>query len=149
VIELFSLYSGAQVSFLESLDMFAEQLAEVAPTRFAAVPPVWGRIQQRILKKIPQKKLDRLLGIPIVSGMIRKKILKGLDLQNSKLNVTGAAGIPEATLHWFKKLGITLLQGYGMTENCAHVSVNLVRFRRQGAARMRDPDLRRRRDPHA
>ena len=124
-IELFSLYSGAQVSFLESLDKFAEQLAEVAPTRFAAVPAVWGRIQQRILKKIPQKKLDRLLGIPIVSGMIRKKILKGLGLQNSKLNVTGAAAIPEATLHWFEKLGITLLQGYGMTENCAHVSVNL------------------------
>jgi long-subunit acyl-CoA synthetase (AMP-forming) len=124
-VELFSIYTGAQVSFLESLDKFAEQVAEVAPTRFIAVPAVWARIQQGILKKLPQQKLDRLLKIPVVSGLIRKKIKTGLGLQNSRLNITGAAAIPVSTLEWFNKLGIPIMQGYGMTENCAYVSVNL------------------------
>lgn len=125
VVELFSIYSGAQVSFLESLEKFAEQVAEVAPTRFIAVPAVWARIQQGILKKLPQKKLDRLLKIPVVSALIKGKVKKGLGLQNSRLNITGAAAIPVATLEWFEKLGIPIMQGYGMTENCAYVSVNL------------------------
>lgn len=124
-VELFSVYTGAQVSFLESLEKFAEQLAEVAPTRFIAVPAVWTRIQHGILKKLPQKKLDRLLKIPVVSGLIKNKIKSGLGLQNSLLNITGAAAIPVATLEWFNKLGIPIMQGYGMTENCAYVSVNL------------------------
>ncbi|MGH8453950.1 MAG: AMP-binding protein, partial [Nevskiales bacterium] len=124
-VELFSVYTGAQVSFLESLEKFAEQLAQVAPTRFIAVPAVWTRIQQGILRKLPQKKLDRLLKIPVVSGLIRKKIKTGLGLQNSLLNITGAAAIPVSTLEWFNTLGIPIMQGYGMTENCAYVSVNL------------------------
>jgi long-chain acyl-CoA synthetase len=124
-VEMFSIYTGAQVSFLESLEKFAEQLAEVAPTRFIAVPAVWTRIQQGILKKLPQQKLDRLLKIPVISGLIKKKIKTGLGLQNSRLNITGAAAIPVSTLEWFNKLGIPIMQGYGMTENCAYVSVNL------------------------
>lgn len=124
-VEMFSIYTGAQVSFLESLEKFAEQLAQVAPTRFIAVPAVWTRIQGGILKKLPQKKLDKLLKLPIISSAIKKKIKTGLGLQNSILNITGAAAIPVSTLEWFNKLGIPIMQGYGMTENCAYVSVNL------------------------
>jgi long-chain acyl-CoA synthetase len=125
VVEMFSIYTGAQVSFLESLDKMAQQLAEVAPTRFVAVPAVWARFQQGILKKIPQKKLDKLLKLPVVSGVIKKKLKTAMGLQNSRLNITGAAAIPVSTLEWFNKLGIPIMQGYGMTENCAYVSVNL------------------------
>ena len=57
VTENASLYQGATVSFLESLDKMAEQLAEVAPTRFVAVPLVWTRFQKGILEKMPQQKL--------------------------------------------------------------------------------------------
>src|SRR3546814_9372888 len=60
-VELASIYFGAEVFFLENLEKLAEQLPEVAPTRFYGVPLVFGRFQAGILKKLPQKKLDRLL----------------------------------------------------------------------------------------
>ncbi|MDN5874334.1 MAG: AMP-binding protein, partial [Sinobacteraceae bacterium] len=63
-IELGSLYLGAQVYFLESLEVLGETLQQVRPTRFFGVPLVWSRVQTQILKKLPQKKMDRLLRIP-------------------------------------------------------------------------------------
>ena len=57
-VEMASLYFGAEVHFLENLDKLAEQLKEVAPTRFFGVPLVFGRIQTGILKKMPQEKID-------------------------------------------------------------------------------------------
>src|SRR6185503_2553651 len=76
-VELTSLYFGAEVWFLENIDKLAEQLAQVAPTRFFAVPLVYARIQAGVLKKLPQEKLERLTRIPIVRGLVRRKILKG------------------------------------------------------------------------
>ena len=134
VVETFSLYCCAEVSFLESLDRFAQQLPEVAPTRFFAVPAVWTRFQMGILGKMPQKKLSRLTGIPILGGIIKKKIRTGLGLQNAELCVTGAAPIPTATLEWFQKyIGITLLQGWAMSENTAYASINLPHANRFGS----------------
>lgn len=125
VIELASLYVGAEISFMESLEKLGEQLAEVAPTRFYGVPVVYGRIQSGILAKLPQKKMNRLLRIPIISGLIRKKVLTGLGLQNARMVVSGAAPMPEAMIDWFGKLGVTVCQGYGMSENAAYATVNL------------------------
>jgi len=133
VIELSSLYIGAEVSFMESLDKLASQLAEVAPTRFYGVPVVYGRIQHGILHKLPQKKLERLLRIPILSGMIRKKVVTGLGLQNARGVVSGAAPMPEAMINWFSKLGITICQGYGMSENAAYCTTNIPSENRIGS----------------
>ncbi len=124
VVELFSLYSGAQVSFLEDLRKFPIQLPQVAPTLFVAVPAVWTRLQLGVLEKMPQKKLDRLLAIPIISGIIKKKILTKLGLQNVRFAVTGAAPISESVLRWWDKLGLTLNQGYAMSENAAYAFIN-------------------------
>ena len=132
-VELSSLYVGATISFMESLDKLGEQLAEVAPTRFFGVPVVFGRIQTKILEKLPQKKMDRLLRIPILSGLIRKKIVKGLGLQNARMVVSGAAPLAESVIDWFGKLGINIVQGYGMSENAAYCSVNLPNENRTGS----------------
>lgn len=123
-VELSSIYFGAQVYFLENIDKLAEQLAEVAPTRFFGVPLVYGRIQAGVLHKIPQKKLDRLLSIPIVRGFIRRKILTAMGLQNARMCFAGAAPTPKPLLEWFDKLGVPLFQGYGMTENSIYATTN-------------------------
>lgn len=115
-IEMGSFYTGAEVHFLEHVDKLAEQLPQVAPTRFFGVPLVYSRIQAGILKKVPQKKLDRLLAIPILRNIIRRKILTGIGLQNVRLCVVGAAPMPVPLLDWFRKIGIEIYQGYGMTE---------------------------------
>ena len=124
-VELTSLYFGAEVWFLENIDKLAEQLAQVAPTRFFAVPLVYSRIQAGVLKKLPQQKLERLTRIPILGGFIRRKILKGIGLQNARMCFSGAAPLPIPLMEWFKKhLRLEILQGYGMTENSIYATVN-------------------------
>ena len=121
-----SLYLGAEVHFLEHLDKLAEQLPKVGPTRFYGVPLVYGRFQSGVLRKMPQDKLARLTGIPILGGFIRKKILKGLGLHNARYIFSGAAPLPIPTMEWFRKyLRIDILQGYGMTENSIYATANL------------------------
>ena len=71
---------------------------------------------------MPQKKLDLFLKIPILSGIVKKKLRAGLGLTRAKSCVSGAAPIPHTTKDWFKKLGILISEGYGMTENCAACS---------------------------
>jgi long-chain acyl-CoA synthetase len=132
-VELGSLYLGAQVYFLEELEKLPATLAFVRPTRFYGVPLVWTRIQAGILKQVPQEKLDKLLGIPIVSSLVKRKIRKGLGLDRAWLRVSGAAPLPLPVLQWFSKLGLEIFQGYGMTENSIYVSVNMPGENRLGS----------------
>lgn len=124
-VEIASLYLPAQVHFLEELEKLPETLGLVRPTRFYGVPLVYSRVQGGILKKLPQAKIDRLLKLPIISGLIRRKIRKGLGLDRAWLVVSGAAPLPRPIIEWFAKLGIDVMQGYGMTENSIYASLNL------------------------
>jgi long-chain acyl-CoA synthetase len=122
-VELTALYFDAEIHFLENIDKLAEQLAQVAPTRFFAVPLVYGRIQAGVLKKLPQEKLEKIMRIPILRGLIRRKILKGIGLHNARICVSGAAPLPIPLMEWFKKyLALEILQGYGMTENSIYAT---------------------------
>ncbi|MGH8461574.1 MAG: AMP-binding protein [Stenotrophobium sp.] len=132
-VELASLYLGAQVYFNENIEKLAVQLKEVAPTRFFGVPLVYSRIQSGIVKKLPQEKLDRLLRIPILSGFIKKKIKTGAGLQNARYMFVGAAPMPMTLMKWYEKLGLTVLQGYGMTENSIYATANLPSANRFGS----------------
>ncbi len=132
-VEMASIYLGAEVWFLENLDKLAEQLKEVAPTRFYGVPLVYNRIQSGVLKKIPQEKLDRLVKIPVLSSLIKKKIKKGIGLHNARYLFVGAAPMPVPLMQWFQKIGITVLQGYGMTENNIYATANLPHANRLGS----------------
>ncbi len=122
-VELTALYFDAEIHFLENIDKLAEQLAQVAPTRFFAVPLVYGRIQAGVLRKLPQEKLEKVMRIPILRGFIRRKILKGIGLHNARICVSGAAPLPIPLMEWFKKyLALEILQGYGMTENSIYAT---------------------------
>ena len=110
---------GGKISFSENLATFAQNLRDAQPTVFFAVPRIWTKFQLSILDKMPQKKLDLFLKIPILSGIIKKKLKTALGLNNSRCNVSGAAPIPYSTKQWFNKLGIPISEGYGMTENSA------------------------------
>lgn len=132
-VELASVYLGAEVHFLEALEKLPEQLKQVAPTRFFGVPLVYNRIQSGVLKKMPQEKLDNLLKIPLLSGFIKKKIKQGIGLQNARYLFVGAAPMPMPLMKWFEKLGLTVLQGYGMTENSIYATANLPKANRFGS----------------
>ncbi len=126
LVETISLYVGGEVSFAESLQKFAKNLADTSPTVFLGVHRIWSKFQQGILAKMPQKKLDTLLRIPVLSGLVKRKIRKTLGLSAATNILTGAAPTPPALINWFETLGIKIQEAYAMTENCcySHVSVN-------------------------
>lgn len=119
-----SLYTGGKVSFAESLDTFAANLSEASPTVFLGVPRIWTKFQQGILAKLPQKKLNILLSIPLISSLIKKKIQKGLGLSKANNIFTGAAPTPAPLIRWFARLGITIQEAYAMTENTCYSHVS-------------------------
>ncbi|WP_420387221.1 AMP-binding protein [Roseivirga sp.] len=124
-IELSAIFRGGTVSFPESLETFAEDLASVQPETFFGVPRIWQKFQEKILEKMPQKKLDKLLGLPLIGGIVKKKIKKKLGLSASVANFSGAAPIAVSLQQWYQKLGIEINQAYGMTEDCILSHFNL------------------------
>lgn len=119
LVETTAFTYGGTIAFAESLDTFAKNLADAKPTTFFGVPRIYTKFQQAILAKMPQKKLDKLLKIPIISGMVKKKLRTALGLQEATACVSGAAPLPESLKVWWSKVGIKISNGYGMTENCA------------------------------
>ncbi|NMH61208.1 AMP-binding protein [Alteromonas ponticola] len=120
LIELASLYSGSHVSFVESLDTFQRDVQACRPTLFVSVPRLWTKFQMGVLAKLPQKKLNTLLRIPIVNKLIIRKIKKGLGLDQTRLFASGSAPLAPATIEWFAKIDIPICEGWGMTENSAY-----------------------------
>jgi len=119
-VELASVYAGFQLFFAESLDTFVQDLRRAQPTLFLSVPRLWVKFQHGVLQKLPKHKLDRLLKIPVVNTLIKKKVLKGLGLDKVKLAGSGSAPLASDVLDWYRNLGLELLEGYGMSENFAY-----------------------------
>ena len=110
---------GGTISFVESLETFSKNLQDVQPHVFFAAPRVWTKFQLGILSKFSQKKLDTFLKIPIISGIIKGKLKKALGLSRARATVSGAAPMQVTQIEWFRKIGVYITNGYGMTENCA------------------------------
>lgn len=121
-VEVPCIAMGGSISFAESLDTFAKNLQDTQPTMFFAVPRIWTKFYLGVLAKMPQKKLDRLLKVPIVSGIIKKKLRTALGMRDIKIAATGAAITPAFIKDFYKKLGIHLVEAYGMTEVCGSMT---------------------------
>ena len=119
VVESTCFRFGGTISFVESLETFSKNLQDVQPHVFFAAPRVWTKFQLGILSKFSQKKLDTFLKIPIISGIIKGKLKKALGLSRARATVSGAAPIQVTQIEWFRKIGVYITNGYGMTENCA------------------------------
>ena len=123
-VEMIGLYRGASFSFAESLETFPKNLAETQPNLFFAVPRIWAKFREKISEKLPPKKLNRLLSIPIINNVIRKSIKKKLGLASATHIYSGAAPISVDMLEWFNKIGVTIFQAIGMTEDCLYSHFN-------------------------
>lgn len=119
------LRTGFHVFFAESLETFAADLQRARPTIFFSVPRLWVKFQHGVHVKLPPAKLNLLLSIPVIGGLIRRKVLKALGLDQCRIAAGGAAPMPVALLAWYRKLGLPVNEGYGMTENLAvsHLTV--------------------------
>lgn len=124
VTESHFLYAGFPVYFAESLDTFVQDLQRARPTLFVSVPRLWLKFQLGVFQKMPEKKLNRLLKIPILKNIVKKKILTQLGLNHVRFAGSGSAPIPKEVLEWYRNLGLELLEGLGMTENFAYSHCN-------------------------
>ena len=146
-IEMLSVRVGYRIFFAESLDTFAADLRRARPTRFVSVPRLWVKFQQGVLSKMPAEKLNLMLKIPILSGMVKRKILAGLGLDQCSLALGGAAPMPPELLRWFKTLGLEICEAYGMTENFGLSHSNLQGKTRPGYVGQPYPNTQQRIDP--
>ena len=112
------LATGMHIFFAESLDTFTADLQRARPTVFFSVPRLWVKFRQGVNAKMPQAKLERLLKVPILRGIVKKKILSALGLDQCQFAAGGAAPMPPDLLRWYATLGLEVVEVYGMTENC-------------------------------
>lgn len=142
VITLYNpIFTGACTWFAESLDKVGENLREIRPHIFFAVPRVWEKIQAVIeaaatQRSVPQKRIAqwaRRMGLaggyaeqqgrpkPLLYGLADKlvfsKARQRLGLDRCRGALTAAAPISLQTLEFFLSLGIPILEVYGMSEN--------------------------------
>lgn len=144
---------GNIINFAESMDTIAQNLTEIRPTVGYAVPRVWEKFQSRILIRMGDAPwLNRkVFNIAIKVGnrytekkLQNKKISTGLKLarfftywsvlyplkymvgmNKMRFALSGAAPISPKVMKFFHMLGITMVEGYGMTETSAIITIAL------------------------
>ncbi|NET37883.1 MAG: AMP-binding protein, partial [Cyanothece sp. SIO1E1] len=121
-VELPTIWMGGMMSFAESLDSFAKNLQDTQPTLLFAVPRIWTKFYLGVTAKMPQKRLNTLLKIPVLSGIIKKKLRTAMGMRDLQVAATGAAITPAFIKDFFKQLDIHLVEAYGMTEVCGSMT---------------------------
>ncbi len=140
-VESSSLVKGFRVYFAESLDTFVADVQRARPTLFHSVPRLWLKFQAGVHQKVPAKKLARLLGIPILGGLVRKKVLRGLGLDQARVAITGSAPVPADLVAWYRRLGLQLVEGYAMSENFCYSHIDRVEDAVAGSVGKPAPDV--------
>jgi long-chain acyl-CoA synthetase len=142
----YPLYSGATVNFAESIDTVPENIREVAPAVFFAVPRIWEKFYSSVALRMREATwLGRLAyGWAIGVGMrvaecrlqgrkapaalrllyhladllVLDNVKRSLGLSRARGAITGAAPIAPELIRWYLALGIDMREVYGQTENC-------------------------------
>jgi len=147
------LYVGSLVNFVEGLDTVPENIREVSPTIFFAVPRIWekfysaimlqlsdatglqklaykmaigagGRIAECKLEGKTPSTLDRLK-FWIGDYLVLKNLKRFLGLDRAHYLGTGAAPISPDLIKWYLALGLNMYEVYGQTENVGLATSNL------------------------
>ncbi|HKZ04127.1 MAG TPA: AMP-binding protein [Methylomirabilota bacterium] len=139
------LYTGATVNFAESIDTVSENIREVAPALFFAVPRIWekfysgvalrmrdatwlGRTTYGLAMKVGFAIADRRiagrkpslwqgLAFRVADFLVLDNVKRSIGLHRARGAATGAAPIAPDLIRWYLALGINLIEVYGQTEN--------------------------------
>ena len=148
----FSVYTGSVLNFVENPDTVPENVREIAPTVFAAVPRVWEKFYSAVMIALQESSRVQQLAYRWAIGvggrvadhvLARRPVPPGLKLQfvlarwlaldnvrrligihRARYLLTGAAPISPDLIRWYLSLGVPMLEGWAMTENCALGTVN-------------------------
>ena len=118
---LLPLSLGGKDSFSESLKKLGDNLAEVKPTFFLAVPVVYRMILDRVLKSINSKKLSQLLfSVPLTRSIVTSKVRQAFG--SGTIFISGGAALDPAIAKGMTEFGLSIYQGYGITETSPIIS---------------------------
>lgn len=148
--EYFSLYAGAKLNFVENPETIPENVREIAPTVFTAVPRVWEKFYSGVMIALKEASwlqqaayawsigvgmriADTVLaGRPVGTALrLQFTLARWLALNNTRkligihrarFCVTGAAPISPDLVKWYMALGVPMLEVWGMTETCGAAS---------------------------
>ncbi len=132
---LLGLYRGAQISYAESLRRISENMAETKTTAMLGVPLLWHAMYRKIeaglaergMWKINAAKAVARLSEALLHADIRRSIFAELHRRlggSLRILISGGAPIDPMVARGFRELGITFLQGYGLTESAPIIAVN-------------------------
>jgi long-chain acyl-CoA synthetase len=100
----------------DALKLF-EIAAQVRPTLLLGVPRVWEKLHAALTTALPDFAPDAVRAMPMQA---RHAVLARIGLDQCRSATTGAAPIDPAIIEFFQALGLTLSEGWGMTElTCA------------------------------
>ncbi|MGE5499324.1 MAG: AMP-dependent synthetase/ligase [Syntrophothermus sp.] len=142
--------AGGMVVYAESIDSVAANLIDIKPTILTTVPRLFERIYSKIQKAveaqpekkqkifnwaietgrqfITAKKADKLtVSLTLKHKLADKLVLKGLREKTGgrlRFFVSGGAALPRELGEFFEAVGITILEGYGLTESSPVISCN-------------------------
>ena len=144
--EYFALYTGAKLNFVENPETIPENVREIAPTVFTAVPRVWEKFYSGVMISLKEAGFiqqaayawgigvgttiaDRVLaGQPVstwlklqftlAQWMVLNNVRKLIGIHRARFLVTGAAPISPDLVRWYMALGLPMLEVWGMTETC-------------------------------
>ncbi|MEO1652159.1 MAG: AMP-binding protein [Bacteroidota bacterium] len=119
-VEFLGIRFGVEIFFSENLSTFAQNMKDAKPTLFLAVPRIWTKFKQGVLAKMPQEKLDRLLRLPFINAIVKRKLKAALGLEKARICITGAAPMTSFDKAWWMKLGVPLSEAYGQTESLGY-----------------------------
>ncbi len=141
---------GAKVAYARSIEKLGEDLLTISPTILVTVPRIFERVYNKIHDKLDKKSIiaqglfklavnigwyrflvqqkqkswhPKLLVWPLLKMLVAGKILAKLG-GNLQLAISGGAPLSPEIAKTFIGLGLTISQGYGLTETSPIVSTN-------------------------
>ena len=150
--EYHALYCGAVLNFVENPETVPENVREIAPTVFTAVPRVWEKlysgvhIRLREAGRLQQRAYAIAIGIgyrvaalkearkPVAAGLrlafrlarllVLDNVRKVIGVHRAKACITGAAPIAPDLVRWYMALGVDMVEVWGQTESCGAITAN-------------------------
>ena len=130
-----SMYCGATMAFCQGLKHIVKDLQEVKPHLMLAVPLIYENFYSKITRQIKKSGKEKQLNTLIKLSKVTKRV--GIDVSKPatkkitetfggriKTMIVGGAAIDGDIMGFFRDLGITAIQGYGLTETSPMVSLN-------------------------
>ena len=116
------LFRGCQMAFVRSLYTIGEDIRVLQPTIVMSVPLLAEKMFDRIDAKIKASKKARFLMKVGLGGLVRHNVRKGLG-GRLRFMIVGGAPCPKHVLEGYRRLGMPVLEGYGLTECSPVVSI--------------------------